>query len=303
MNTSLVQKGTIGIALIALVLLALMVSPVSAKADQGYGGWTTDWYQDYSAPVADYGGWTTDWYQDYSAPAYGGWTTDWYQDYSAPSYGGYSYYTPSYYNPSSFSTYTPPAYQSQNQAQSQSQSQSSTNVNNNVNNNNVIVNVPTQTVKKDKDYDRDEDHDVCYNLSGLQKRVPSGYYEQNGYCYKHISYNPPVYQAPYVSLAAVPYTGLELGPVGTALYWSFLVLWCLVAAYLIVVKRVQNTILEKLNGFLFGSTPVVVGNTNFSHQDVASMPRREEKHNPSSIKNEVDATDEFVLSQINRNRN
>src|SRR3989344_7218486 len=48
--------------------------------------------------------------------------------------------------------------------------------------------------------------------------------------------------APYVTLSAVPYTGLDLGPWGTAMYWGFLVLWCLIAAYLIAVKKIQNKI-------------------------------------------------------------
>ena len=61
----------------------------------------------------------------------------------------------------------------------------------------------------------------------------------------------PVYQQPiqpYVTLAAVPYTGLEMGPVATALYWGFLVLWCLIVAYLVAVKKVQNNIVAWFAG-------------------------------------------------------
>ena len=65
-----------------------------------------------------------------------------------------------------------------------------------------------------------------------------------------IAYN----NTPYVTLAAVPYTGLELGPVGTALYWGFLVLWCLLAAYLIVVKKIQNKIAAWFTGSPQNST-------------------------------------------------
>src|SRR3990167_10009817 len=71
-------------------------------------------------------------------------------------------------------------------------------------------------------------------------------------------YTPPVYvpaqrpiaynNAPYVTLAAVPYTGLELGFWGTIAYWGFLVLWCLIAAYLIVVKKIQNKIAAWFTG-------------------------------------------------------
>src|SRR3990167_4271163 len=71
-------------------------------------------------------------------------------------------------------------------------------------------------------------------------------------------YTPPVYypaqqpiaynNTPYVTLAAVPYTGLELGFWGTIAYWGFLVLWCLIAAYLIVVKKIQNKIAAWFTG-------------------------------------------------------
>ncbi len=37
----------------------------------------------------------------------------------------------------------------------------------------------------------------------------------------------------FVYLSQIPYTGLDLGPLGTALYWLMLVLWSLAAAYLI----------------------------------------------------------------------
>jgi hypothetical protein len=93
-------------------------------------------------------------------------------------------------------------------------------------------------------------YDMCPNIAGIQSVLPSGYYIQNGYCYQTYI-QPPVYQQPvqpYVTLSSVPYTGLELGPVGTALYWGFLVLWCLFAAYMIAVKRVQNTFVAWLTG-------------------------------------------------------
>jgi hypothetical protein len=64
---------------------------------------------------------------------------------------------------------------------------------------------------------------------------------------KHI---PPPPQTPYITLSSVPYTGLDLGPVGTAVYWAFLMLWSVLAAYLIAVKRVHVGIYH----FLFGKT-------------------------------------------------
>ena len=108
-------------------------------------------------------------------------------------------------------------------------------------------------------------------------------------------YNPPVYyppQTPYVTLSAVPYTGFELGPVGTAIYWSLLVLWCLIAAYLIAVKKAHVSLARRLNNFLFGSSEVVVtpAPTVVAY---ASTPLRHA--HPVH-----DATDEFVLSQLSR---
>ncbi len=51
----------------------------------------------------------------------------------------------------------------------------------------------------------------------------------------------------FVYLNDMPYTGLDLGPVGTALYWTMLVLWSGAAAYLVLfnvmpfaLRRVQN---------------------------------------------------------------
>ena len=37
-----------------------------------------------------------------------------------------------------------------------------------------------------------------------------------------------------VSLSQIPYTGLDLGPVGTAIYWLMLTIWSLAAAYLLL---------------------------------------------------------------------
>ncbi|MGH7175213.1 MAG: hypothetical protein ACREGR_02555, partial [Minisyncoccia bacterium] len=38
----------------------------------------------------------------------------------------------------------------------------------------------------------------------------------------------------YLYLSQIPYTGLDLGPVGTVLYWLALIGWCLAAAYLVL---------------------------------------------------------------------
>ncbi len=45
--------------------------------------------------------------------------------------------------------------------------------------------------------------------------------------------NPGEQDLAFVYLSQIPYTGLELGPWGTALYWIMLILWSLAAAYLV----------------------------------------------------------------------
>jgi hypothetical protein len=107
------------------------------------------------------------------------------------------------------------------------------------------------------------------------------------------NYVPPVYPTtPYVTLSAVPYTGLELGPVGTVLYWAFIVAWCLLAAYLLAVKRVQNSVYASLKDLLFGSKTTT--HAMASHAGHVS-------YTTPVVRNE-DKTDDFILSQINRIR-
>ena len=57
-----------------------------------------------------------------------------------------------------------------------------------------------------------------------------------------------------VSLAAVPYTGLDLGPIGTVLYWAFLGLWAVLGTYLLVIKRVQDKIAQRIEKYFFEIT-------------------------------------------------
>jgi hypothetical protein len=123
----------------------------------------------------------------------------------------------------------------------------------------------------------------------------------------------PVYIPPYITLSSVPYTGLEMGPVATAAYWSFLVLWTLVAAYLIAVKKVHYSMARRIKSFLFGSNEAdgapaqavdmatlvatVQAIINGQHAAPKVTLRTTTNHDAS-----VDATDEFVLSQIHRNK-
>jgi hypothetical protein len=100
---------------------------------------------------------------------------------------------------------------------------------------------------------------------------------------------------PFVTLSQVPYTGLDLGPVGTALYWAFLAFWCALAAYLIVVKKVQTQVYASLKAVLFGAGAA-------SHGAVAhSAPHA--SYNAHVAHVEQDTTDSFIVSQINRSRN
>ncbi len=130
------------------------------------------------------------------------------------------------------------------------------------------------------------------------------------------TYNPPVvyqqpypvcntcgcpgYQAcyrpapqPYVTLAAVPYTGLELGTTGTILYWGFLVLWCLLAAYLIAVKKVQNNIAAWFTGSKKVSTPVATVHSAPQHETVVIKTT-------AHVEPQFAGIDPFIASQIAR---
>jgi hypothetical protein len=51
-------------------------------------------------------------------------------------------------------------------------------------------------------------------------------------------FQPQAPAAAYVSLSQIPYTGLDLGPVGTIVYWIALIVFCLAAAYLMLFKVV-----------------------------------------------------------------
>lgn len=126
-----------------------------------------------------------------------------------------------------------------------------------------------------------------YNYQGQSVTCSATVYVQN--------YVPPVYpNTPYVTLSAVPYTGLDLGPVGTVVYWGFISLWCLLAAYLIAVKRVQNQVYASLMGLLFGTsvaTPATAAHGNHSANVSYVAPAAHE-----------DKTDDFIIEQLNRVR-
>ena len=196
---------------------------------------------------------------------------------------------------------------------------SNNNVNTNTNNNVITISAPATPVYQPVTYQTPtyqqycpsgttgtypncyaQQYDICPNIAGIQTVLPSGYYLQNGNCYQQ--YTPPVYnnpQNPFITLSALPYTGLDLGPVGTALYWSFLILWCLIAAYLIVVKKVQTRIVRWINTFLFGSTALATENNTVDGLKTATAPQPKQKQ---EVKNEFGRIDSFIASQILRAR-
>jgi hypothetical protein len=191
--------------------------------------------------------------------------------YSIPSYSTPSYYSDSYYYPS---------YPSQSGDTCVNGScNTTTNINTNIHDsfNNIVY----------RDRENEYDYDICRNLPGMQGGVPQGYYEQGGNCF-YQQYD----HTPYVSLSAVPYTGLELGPVGTALYWGFLVLWCAVAAYLIAVKKVQNKLVSGMSAFLFPQT--ASASRGASHE--APVAQSE-----TTVARE-EGVDPFIASQLNKYR-
>jgi len=252
--------------------------PVDDYYTPYYGG------DDYYTPVYDYYTPASTYYTPgYSYSGYG---------YDSYGYSGGDYYAPGYtyggssYEPVSYDAptyvysavqpaaqpfeYTAPAANQNPVSVVVDNTNNNTNTNTNTNNNVITINnpAPVTTVVKQREYSRPE-------------------YRQPTY------YQPPVYNynsTPYVSLSAVPYTGLELGFWGTVVYWSVLVLWCLFAAYMLVVKRAHTKVATWFKAFLFGSTTVVVAKT-------VSLPaKREVVVAPQTL----DKTDDFIMAQILR---
>ena len=109
----------------------------------------------------------------------------------------------------------------------------------------------------------------------------------------------PIYRnpVPYVTLSQVPYTGLDLGPIGLVFYWSFLVLACLAMAYVIVVKRAHYRLASALKGFLFGTEE-----EEEETEQIEIAPIQTSITPQPKAVGYNDEIDEFVMSQINRAR-
>lgn len=114
------------------------------------------------------------------------------------------------------------------------------------------------------------------------------------------TYVPPTYP-PYITLDSVPYTGFDLGPVGTFVYYSFMVFWAAFAAYLIAVRRIHNDVYRVLKTMLYG-TPAAEGVENYSSHVAWQVAEAEE--DASEMQPEVnpahEGVDSFVLQQIAR---
>ena len=280
-NSNISTGRSISIAFAALVLLALAFSPATTRAADLPDSGSYDFYPD----VASY-----DFYPDTASYDF---YPDTYNDsyYSNPSYSSapYSYYTPSYSTPS----YSTPSYNSSSAASSVFAPTNTCTAPNSCNDNSVfnaptVVTIQNTESQSRRSYDRDE----CNNCGSRNDRYYTEPYCNN--CNRPVAYNP----VPYVSLSATPYTGLELGPVGTAVYWGFLVLWSLIAAYLIVVKRVQVSIFRKLNTFLFGGEDVAPAQVALAGTPV----HPEQSRRVSQISSAQDTVDDFILNQISRRR-
>jgi len=148
-------------------------------------------------------------------------------------------------------------------------------------------------------------------------------------CYATVVVSGVYQQTPYVTLSQVPYTGLDLGPVGTALYWVFLVLACAVAAYLFAVKKIHTGPLNRMRTAFFGdlsapshpvyasekqraqhlpqerpSSPAVIAedpSLPYSGAKVLVLPT-EQAEKTEKTDEHTDSVDEFVRVQVHRMR-
>ncbi|MGC9602138.1 MAG: hypothetical protein ABSE76_00125 [Minisyncoccia bacterium] len=299
MKTSMKNKNILqaltGIFVVSVLMIgALSIAPLAHAQEFGDGsddGCCSYDYYDTATPSYDNSTPSYDYY-DTAIPSY-----DYYDtaipSYSTPSYsystGGYSaggYYTGGYstggYN---YSTPGSNVYAPTNTTvttDNNTCTNNSCNTNNNITNpapviNNVIAYPPTQT-------------QVQYCAAGYYGTYPNCYLNQP------VAYNTAT---PYVTLTQVPYTGLDLGFWGTIAYWGAMILFALVVAYLIVIKRVQNVIALRLKYFLFGSTDV---EENKEEITVAHTPTQVVPKMYATVPVSEDIVDSFILSQINRPR-
>jgi hypothetical protein len=276
--------------------------------DSGSSSYDTSGY-DYGACSSDCGGYDTSGYDyttpDNSTPDYSSSSYD-SPTYSSPTYASPSYSSPSYSSPiysaptsypaasSNTSVYAPTnttVTDNGNSCTAGNSCNTTTTITNPapvIDNNNVIDNpAPVQTV-----YQQVPVYTPTYSYVPPVCTTCSC---NSAYCPQSVvAYNNPT---PYISLTAVPYTGLDLGPFGEVVYWSLLVLMCLLGAYLIAVKRVQNDMARWLKTFLFGEkeAPAVIAPAtpiNVVHTPTTQYAR--------TIPAPASGVDDFIMSQIHR---
>jgi hypothetical protein len=131
----------------------------------------------------------------------------------------------------------------------------------------------------------------------VQQYCAAGYYGTYPNCYRQAPVAQPVVYSsatPYIALSQTPYTGLELGFWGSIAYWGFMVVFALFAAYLIAIKRVQNTVANYLKSVLFGT----------DDEEVEAPTTDETPEAPAFVAaaTKGDEIDSFIMSQINRAR-
>ena len=274
MNTiinSAFRTASIALATLLLVAVSFAIAPKAHATE--LDGWDTVGYYDMSSPTYDYG-------YDTGYSGMGSFTGGGFRGGSSLG-GGYSYST--VYAPTNTNTCT------------------AVNSCNSYWDDHSIFNAPTTIVTNNPApqtvvYSQPTSYPVYQPVYTQPAPVytPTYYPAQ-----RPIAYN----NTPYVTLAAVPYTGLELGPLGTALYWGFLVLWCLFAAYLIVVKKVHNKIVAWFTG---GTEPKTLEQKSGLPASAVlaetGYPRTFERE--FSVKSaptlRFTGIDPFVLAQINR---
>ncbi len=287
--------------------------------DYGYSVDTPDY--GYSVDTPDYGySVDTPSSYDYGNSSYGGYSSGGgysYPTYSSPTYSSGSYSSPSY----SYPTYSAPAYSAPSNV---------------VNSGNTSVFAPTTITDNGNSCTATNSCNTTYNggnttvttnnSTPIINNVVTGggssypvytpvytptYYPTYTPTYtpvytpqQTIAYNNP---APYVTLAAVPYTGLDLGPFGEVIYWSLLVLFALAGAYLIAIKRVQNRAAAWLKTFLFGEKEeitIAAATTESASQKSSGRPAGfqtfAQQYPSAQVNTQTRGIDEFIMGQIHR---
>ncbi len=278
-TSNTVRNLSVALAAVLSIALFVAIAPKAHAAD--LGGWDDVGYYDMSSPTYSDNGWTDVGYYDMSSPSYdtgystggygggmGGFTGGWSFG-GGGGYGGGSGYS-SVFAPTNTCTAT------------------------NSCNTTTQINAPTNIVTNTTAAPSYPVYQPVYTQTYVPPvYTPPAYYPPA----QPIAYN----NTPYVTLAAVPYTGLELGTMGTIAYWGFLVLWCLIAAYLIVVKKIQNKIAAWFTGTETKTFEQKSGLPASGGLAETGDPRTFERE--FSVKSSAPlfaGIDSFVLSQINR---